>query len=117
MPNGLSKAPWVVRLSAMVKDYRAEVERRRRISKHDSVADTLDYVSDELELAIGELTDPTRLRTAEQYAAEHDVTPATVLRWCRRGELSHRATSRGVLIPPDAVHRPSRGRGGRRVAA
>lgn len=95
----------------MERNYRAEVERRRRISKHDGVADALEYVADEIALAVGELTDPTRLRSAAEYAAEHGVTPGTVLRWCRRNELSHRPSPRGVLIPVDAVHRPQRQRG------
>jgi hypothetical protein len=83
------------------QSWRQEAEERRRISKSDPVADTLDYCAGELAVRLREAERADESLTVEQFArlADVDVTPQTVRAWIRRGELPATLTPKGWKIP------------------
>lgn len=82
--------------------WRGEAEQRRRISRHDPVAETLDYCAAELLEQMRQLDAPGAAATVEQYAADHGVTPQTCRNWIHRGELDAVRTPHGWRIPRTA---------------
>lgn len=90
---------------AALADYGREVESRRRISAHDPVADTMEYVVRDLADRIRRAEESTEPLTPEVYAdlPTVRVAPQTVRRWCRAGELPGAVlTEHGWMIPRDA---------------
>lgn len=80
-----------------------EADKRRRISKSDPVADTLEYCAGELKSRLRSVHEDNRL-TVEQYAKlpHVDVTPQTVRIWIRTGQLQAIDTPKGYKIAADA---------------
>lgn len=86
-----------------------EAESRRRVSRLDPVADALEYCAAELIEHVRVVDGLNAVRTVEQFAADHGVTPQTVRGWIRRGELQATRTPHGWRIPRSA-HRMRRSR-------
>lgn len=84
-----------------------EVERRRKITEMDPVADTLEYTASELKAEVDRLEADFKHLTPEQYAASKggDVTAQTVRNWIKNGELEAVKGARGWLIPASAERR------------
>lgn len=102
------KTVWHREIERAADSYRKDAVSRRRLSKHDPVADALEYVAADLEERASRLADPTALRTVEEYAAEHDKAPQTIRNWIHAGELEHVSDARGFMIPAGAQrHRKS----------
>lgn len=99
------KSVWHLEFERAARSYGDEAERRRLLSKHDPVADALDYIAADLLERARVLADPTALRTVEEYAAEQLVTPQTVRNWIHAGELEHTEDARGFRIPAGAMRR------------
>jgi hypothetical protein len=89
-------------------EWKGEAEKRRRVSRHDPVADTLEFCASELSENIRAVDGPGATRTVEQYARDHGVTPQTVCRWIRRKELEAEQTPHGYRIARSAVRRRKR---------
>lgn len=90
---------------AALADYGREVENRRRISATDPVADTMEYVVRDLAERVERAQATARLLTPEAYAALPHilVTPQSVRRWCRLGEVPGAVhTEHGWMIPAGA---------------
>lgn len=98
--------PWAEALEKRIAAYRAQIEQRRELSKHDPAADTLEWVVADLARLLAEQTDPTKELTVAAYAAARGVRPSTVRRWIHRGELAARPTSRGPMIAASAERQP-----------
>jgi hypothetical protein len=67
--------------------WRSEAFARLQRSQLDGGAQVLNSCALELEKALDEVDDQTKLLTVEQYAKEFNHVPSTVRRWCLRGEL------------------------------
>jgi predicted transcriptional regulator len=78
--------------------WRKEATQRLRISQHDPVSETLQYCAAEIEEEMRALDAPGAMRTVEQYAKDHAVTPQTVRNWIRRGQLKADRTPHGYMI-------------------
>jgi hypothetical protein len=96
--------------STAAAEWRAEAAKRRQISHHDPVADTLEYCAVDLAERVRVFCAINVMCTCEQYAARHNVTPQTVRGWIKRGELHATRTPHGWQIPQTA--RRARKRGG-----
>jgi hypothetical protein len=103
------KTVWHREMERAAETYRQDAASRRRLSKHDPVADTLDYIAADLEERAGRLADPTSLRSVEDYAAEHNVAPQTIRNWIHAGELESVSNAKGFQIPSGAVRQRKRG--------
>ena len=98
------------------KDYARMVETRRAVSGVDPISDTLEYVARDLVERAGRAEKALDRLSAEQYAALARVSPQTVCRWCRRGELpGAEHTARGWLIPQGAERAKRKPAGRRRL--
>jgi hypothetical protein len=105
------KTVWHREMERAAETYRQDASSRRRLSKHDPVADTLEYIAADLEERASRLADPTALRSVEEYAAEHNVAPQTVRNWIHAGELESVSDAKGFKVPAAAIRhrrRPSR---------
>ncbi len=89
----------------VAEGWRREADQRRRLSRHDPVADALDYCAAELLDQLRMVDGPAAVRTVEQYAADHGVTPQTVRNWIGRGELEAYRTPHGWRVPRTARRR------------
>jgi hypothetical protein len=96
-------------MRSVAADWEAECVRRRRISKVDAVADAIAWCAGELLDRLQEVDGPGAMRTVDQYSRDHAVTPQTVCRWIRRGELDALRTPHGWRIARAAVRRRKRG--------
>lgn len=103
------KSPWHIEMERAAESYANEAERRRALSRHDPVADTLDWVAADLRVRAKTLGDPTARWTVEQYAAEHGVSPQTVRNWIHAGELDYLEERGRFLIPSTAVRKRGEG--------
>lgn len=89
-----------------------EAAKRRAISRHDPVADTLSYCAADLVEQLRVVDAPGAMRTVEQFATDACVTPQCVRNWINRGELTAMRTPHGWRIPRTASRRrPSRSEG------
>lgn len=90
-------------VQGVTRTWRDEAEKRRRISKADPIADTLDYCAGEIASRIKAVQVDNRL-TVEQYAKlpHVGVTAQTVRTWIRTGQLQAVDTARGYRIAADA---------------
>lgn len=95
----------LARFDRLAADWSKEVERRRRVTKADPVADTLDYVAGELTVELAQLREDCRTLTPEQYGALKGVSAQSVRNWIRDGELEALRGARGWLIPAAAARR------------
>lgn len=85
------------------RSWRHEAEERRRISKSDPVADTLDYCAGELAARVRAAAAEAQLETVEQRAKREGVTPQTVREWIRTNQLAAQHGPKGYRIPRDAA--------------
>lgn len=86
----------------VAKTWRQEAEERRRISKADPVADTLDYCAGEIAARIRSLAAETEYETVDQRASREGVTPQTVRGWIRSNQLAAQDGPKGYKIPRTA---------------
>lgn len=88
----------------VTRTWRHEAEERRRISKSDPVADTLEYCAGELAARLRAIVAETEYLTPEEYAKlpHIKVTPQTVRGWIRTGQLAAKEGPKGYLIPKGA---------------
>ena len=102
------KSVWQREMERAAASYRKDAESRRRLSRHDPVADTLDYIAADLEERANRLADPTSTRTVEEYAAEHGKSPQTIRNWINAGELEATDGPKGFQIPAGALRQRKR---------
>jgi hypothetical protein len=97
------REPLVASMQQMAETWRSEAKSRRRFTPNDPVADALEVCASELVSELARVDAATRLLTAEQYAAAHQTSVASVRRWCSRGELAGERNGAGEwMIPRDA---------------
>src|SRR4051812_15568478 len=87
--------PFVARFEELAKEWASDVARRRRISKTDPAADTLEYCVTAVRALIGELKWTEVRLTVDEYARREGVTPQTVRTWIRAGQLPAIETAKG----------------------
>lgn len=81
------KPKWQREIESAATAWREEASRRRELTKHDPVADVLDYAAADLLERLRPLVAPDAVVTAADYARQVGVRPQTVLGWIRRGLL------------------------------
>lgn len=92
----------------LIGQWRDEVKVHVARSKHNPIADTLDTCAAEVEAVLKESEAPGAMRTVEQYAADHGVTPPTVRKWIAKRELDAVSTPHGYRIARAARHEKRR---------
>lgn len=92
----------IATIERTAKSWRTEAEERRRISKADPIADTLDYCAGELSERVRAIKTETQFETVEQRAKREHVTPQTVRIWIRKGQLAAEDGPKGYRIPVTA---------------
>lgn len=90
-------------IESVSRTWHEEAVERRRISKTDPIADTLDYCAGELAARLRDVASMTTDLTVEEYAQKVRVTPQTVRTWIRREELPAQHGPKGYRIPVTAV--------------
>jgi hypothetical protein len=90
----------IATVRAVVSSWKDEAERRRRISKVDPTADTLEYCAGELATQLDQATTTKEYETVDEFArrVDVDVTPQTVRTWCKRGLIKSVWTPKGYRI-------------------
>jgi hypothetical protein len=73
---------------SVITGWRQDAERRRAFSKIDAAADAIEQCASELESELARALESNRLVSVQAYARSHNVDPATVRRWCMRGQLA-----------------------------
>lgn len=100
----------VVAARKTARNWVEEARRRRELSKHDPIAEALDYCAAEIQETMRPFDDPTRSLTPAQYGAEHGgVSAQAVTKWIRNGELEATRGPRGWQIARSAVRRRKAG--------
>lgn len=89
-------------LQKAAESWSKEAAERRRISKSDPVADTLDYCAGEIAARLRTAESVADFETVEERARRERVTPQTVRIWIRTGQLSAEDGPKGYRIPRDA---------------
>src|SRR5438270_9439783 len=84
------------------RSWSQEAQERRRISKLDSVADTLEHCASDLLERIREVRTAEERLTTEAYAKKHGVTPQTVRTWIRTNQLPAMLGAKGYEIAANA---------------
>ena len=92
----------VMAAEGAAKSWSKEAEDRRKISKTDPIADTLDYCASELAARIRAVQSVDEFESVEERAKRDHVTPQTVRIWIRTGQLSAEDGPKGYRIPRDA---------------
>ena len=93
-------------IRAFADSWTGEASHRREISAIDPVADTLDHCASRLRGYVAELDQGLAYVSPEEYGAAHGVTPQTVRKWIRDGELEAVMTEGGAYkIRRDARRR------------
>lgn len=92
----------IATIERTAKSWRTEAEERRRISKSDPVADTLDYCAGELAARVRSIRHEAEFETVEERANRDRVTPQTVRIWIRNGQLPAEHGPKGYRIPVNA---------------
>lgn len=90
--------PLMLAVHAATKTWRQEAEARRKVSRLDPVADTLEYCAGELAERLRSATAASEWETVERRAAREGVTPQTVRAWIRTGQLHARPGAHGYQI-------------------
>ncbi len=85
-------------LASLASTWEQEVERRRKMSAHDAMADAIEYCASELRSELRRATDGDVELTPDEYAALHGKSSSTVRRWCKSGRLVSRAVGREYRI-------------------
>lgn len=92
-------------VEGVTRTWREEAEARRKISRSDPIADTLDWCAGELAARLRAVSAETEYLTPEEYARlpHVNVTAQTVRTWCRTEQLPALPTAKGYRIPKHAV--------------
>lgn len=90
-------------VSGVTRSWKQEAEERRRISKVDPIADTLDYCAGEIAARLKSVQETVRRLTVEQFAQRHDVTPQTVRNWIKAERIFAIETPKGWSISADQI--------------
>lgn len=98
----MSRSLVVVAVERAAKSWTKEAEERRKISKADPVADTLDYCASELAARLRSIESAAQFDSVEERARRDGVTPQTVRIWIRTGQLTAEDGAKGYKIPRDA---------------
>lgn len=85
-------------VEGVARTWRQEAELRRRISKTDPIADTLDYCAGEIAARLRAVEETGKLLTVEQFARRESVTPQTVRNWIRGSRVAATETPKGYMI-------------------
>lgn len=88
---------------SLAESWISDATKRKAVTATDPVADTLKYAAAELLERVRLASCDTDEMTAEEFAARHQVLPATVRRWCKSGRIGARLTPNGYRIPADAI--------------
>lgn len=96
----------VAAVEGVTKGWKEEAEKRRRISRADPIADTLEYCAGELAARIKSAQSAETRLTVAQYASRAKVTPQTVCNWIRKGQLPAIDGPKGYLISADSKRVP-----------
>lgn len=83
------------------QEWNADVEKRRRITMIDPVADTRAHDAQELLELADSINENTQEVTTAQYAKLHQVSPPTVTAWIRTSKIRARVTGNGYVIRRD----------------
>lgn len=85
--------------------WRQRVAERRVLTSVDPAADALELAAKELEDAITKAAAVDAMITVEEYANPRGIGPATVRKWCARGEMPGAAKNDAGhwMIPVHAV--------------
>lgn len=105
-----------IELLQAAEDWEREAQSQRRMSPTNPVADTLAYCAADLRERAKQADAARRTCATAEYARTHGVAPATVRKWCARGELpgATRTVGGDWCIPFTATrHVPSRQRAAR----
>lgn len=86
------------RLEALAAQWRADAEKRRRMSANDVGADMLAYCADELMAEVTDTSEADEEISAAAYALLHGKSAKTVRRWCRDGLVLARQAGRDWKI-------------------
>lgn len=86
----------------LARDWKADAERRSRVSKLDPIADTLTYCANRITAELKALETVEQRLTVDEYAKRERVTPQTVRNWIRNNRLPAIETTKGYLISPDS---------------
>ena len=99
MVNGYTvTSPVVSAVAGVARSWSQEAEERRRISKIDPIADTLDYCAGELAARLKAVEETTKFLTVAQFAARESVTEQTVRNWIRAARITAIVTPNGYKI-------------------
>jgi hypothetical protein len=90
-------------IERVTKTWREEAAERRRISKSDPVADTLDYCAGEIATRLRTLATEAEYETVERRAEREGVTPQTVRAWIRAKQLPALEGPKGYRILASSV--------------
>jgi hypothetical protein len=91
------------RVQEAVDEIRQEAARRRLVTPSDVSVEAFDFAAARVERALREADHDSERLTPAQFGELHHVTPQTVTRWIRIGELAAESTPNGYLIACDAV--------------
>lgn len=83
---------------AVADRWLSEVALRRKISKHDPVAEALEFCASELAEELRMYDAPDATCTVLEFAREHGVSGACVRRWARVGKVDAIRTPKGYRI-------------------
>lgn len=91
-------------LKGVTKNWRADAERRHRITAIDPVADTTAYLAGELDDLVKRLEADTAMLSPSEFARLHHTTAQTVTAWCRSGKITGALPKgRTWQVPRDAM--------------
>jgi hypothetical protein len=90
-------------LRAQVATLQLEIERRKKISTADPVADGMAFAVSEFAESVRLLESESEWLTPDQYGELHQVCGQTVRNWIARGELKAEPTAKGYKIPRSAL--------------
>ena len=95
---------FVDRFRALVTRWQEEAAARRARTPSDPAAETLDSCGRDVGVTLADVERDTRTLTPTQYGEAHGgLTPQTITRWIRAGELMAECTPNGYRISRDAV--------------
>lgn len=84
-----------VAVRRVVAGWRTEVDRRRKVTGVDPVADALDFCGAEILAAVKEAEQADRWCSVAEYAGRVRKSEATVRKWIRSGQLRAERTAGG----------------------
>lgn len=91
-------SPVVSAVAGVARSWTEEASERRRISKVDPIADTLEYCAGELAKRLETVGDESKFLAVAQFAARENVTEQTVRNWIRSERIAAIDTPNGYKI-------------------